>query len=351
MSNPGDNQLPQIIELPGDVAARATGYFVPGTEACFFFTFVDLSGAYYDPYNMEVVIIDSNGTTLVESTALDKVEPGRWAYIFTIPSTATPGKYILTLTYISETIDGPVTDTYVENFVIVESGTGARRNSLTVRQIGSRAFLEAELGYIQKIPIWHETIRFNRAKTVGKLSFKRWNQSAGAEIYLNGELIETGYSIDWEVGQVTFTRSLAPFDELWCSYNFRWFTDEELDLFIEQGVNIVNIFPPQSVYTINDIPDRWVIVALYGGIVNALRRWLVDVQFGEPQKLFSTLQQAKDVFGNMETLKKNYEDMMFKLLENKKFGPYVGLTKTITVPEFTLPGGRSRWFRYLFSTN
>ena len=39
---------------------------------------------------------------------------------------------------------------------------------------------------------------------------------------------------------------------------------------------------------------------------------------------------------------------LLKLYEQKKYGPYVGLTKTVTAPEFTLPGGRSRWFRYLF---
>jgi hypothetical protein len=49
----------------------------------------------------------------------------------------------------------------------------------------------------------------------------------------------------------------------------------------------------------------------------------------------------------METLKKNYEEEFTRLLEQKKFGRYPR-TKAITVPEFTLPGGRSRWFRYMF---
>ena len=132
------------------------------------------------------------------------------------------------------------------------------------------------------------------------------------------------------------------------SYNFRWFTDAELDGFLEQGVNIVNIWPPQSTYTVRTIDDRWLIAAEYAAAVDVLRRWMMDILFQEPAKIFGGPQRANEIFGHMDTLKKNYEDRLNKMLEMKKYGPYVGLTRTVTIPEFTLPGGRSRWFRYLF---
>ena len=50
---------------------------------------------------------------------------------------------------------------------------------------------------------------------------------------------------------------------------------------------------------------------------------------------------ARQVIVNEEDLNKMYEQ--------KKFGPYVGLTRMVVVPEYTLPGGRSRWFRYMFT--
>ena len=46
-------------------------------------------------------------------------------------------------------------------------------------------------------------------------------------------------------------------------------------------------------------------------------------------------------------MKKNYEGDWEKLVEQKKLGPYPS-SKLIVTPEYTLPGGRSRWFRYLF---
>jgi len=75
---------------------------------------------------------------------------------------------------------------------------------------------------------------------------------------------------------------------------------------------------------------------------------MMDILFQEPTKIFGGPERANQVFTQMDTLKKNYEDFLTKLLEQKKYQPYAGLTKTVTVPEYTLPGGRSRWFRYLF---
>ena len=79
-----------------------------------------------------------------------------------------------------------------------------------------------------------------------------------------------------------------------------------------------------------------------------MQRWMTDILFQEPAKIFGGLDRANEIFAHMNELKKNYEDRLDKMLEQKKNFPYLGLTKTVTVPEFTLPGGRSRWFRYLF---
>lgn len=345
MSN--NNQLPPIIESSKQPILGSSGFFLPGTQACFFFTFTDISGHLYDPFDIDILIQDSDGNELVSSDAADKLELGKWSFVFVIPKDTNPGKYVLTLTYTTETLDGPQAETFTEEFIIGELKSG--QNAYTVRQIASRAFLESLIGYTQRIPIFNETVRFSRDRKTGGLSFPRWNQTAGTRVYLNGELIDSSlYSVDYWRGRILFNNALGGYDEVWTDYNFRWFTDSELDSFIEIGVNEVNIHPPQTSYTINNIEDRWVVPALYSAAVNVLRRWLMDIQFAEPAKIFGTLQRAQDVFGNMHTLKKNYEDEKNKLLEQKKYGPYVGLTKTVTTPEFTLPGGRSRWFRYLF---
>lgn len=328
-----------IIVAPGQIQFEGGGSFVAGTKAVFFFTFTDITGQLYDPYDFSIEILDPSGTSVETGTNLDKVELGIFAYSWNIPNDEVAGNHTLNLSYTYETIDSTTTDTHTEEFIVIESGQ-TNGEAYTYRQVATRAFLESLIGYIQRIPIFHEPARFNKARTTCELSFPRWNQSAGVKVYLNGDVQESGYSVDYLKGRVIFGKSRSSYDETHVSYNFRWFTDSELDSFLEQGVNVVNIWPPQSVYTINTIEDRWIIAAEYAAAINVYRRWMSDVQFQEPIKIFGSLQRAQEVFGNFDTIKRNYEDQLNKMLEMKKYGPYSGLTKTVTVPEFTLPGGR-----------
>jgi len=73
------------------------------------------------------------------------------------------------------------------------------------------------------------------------------------------------------------------------------------------------------------------------------------LQFQQPQQVFGGPEGAQKAFSNLEILKKNYEEEWKLLYEMKKLGPYTNLTRSIVVPSYTLPGGRSRWFRMLFS--
>ena len=339
-----------IITTPGQAGFESEGSYVVGTLATFFYTFTDITGNLYDPSDLTIEIAEPDGTVVTtgagtdDGSKFDKIELGVFSFTWNIPSDATTGKYSATLTYVVERIDGPTTEIITEYFIVIEGGQG----SATLREVATRRYVEFELGYIQRIPIFEEPIRFNLARTTGRLSFPRWNQTAGVEVFVNGNPKETGFTPDYLKGRISFANAIFRGDQVDASYNFRWFTDEELDSFIEQGVNIVNLYPPQTTGTINNIADRWVIVALHGAIIFALRRWMADVQFQEPAKIFGSMERAQQVFGNWDTLKKDYESMFDKMLEQKKYGPYVGLTKTLTTPEFTLPGGRSRWFRYLF---
>lgn len=342
-----DSTITPIITTPADPSLRGVGSFVVGTGAIFFFQFTDIDGILYDPSSMNGTIAAPDGTTVKVIDGFDKIEPGVFGYTWGIPSDADTGQYTITIIYTSETTGGTVTSTFSEEFVIIESGPAA----FTLRQVASRAFLESLIGYAQRIPVFNETARFNKSRNLTKMTFPRWNQTAGVRVYVNNEIRETGFSINYLKGELTFDRAVPTYDEVMVDYNFRWFKDDELDQFIQQGINVVNIWPPQTSYTINSIGDTWLITAEYSAAINAIRRFMFDLQFQEPTKVFTGIQKAAEVFKNFAELKKNYEEEMFKMLEMKKHFPYIGLTRMVTVPEFTLPGGRSRWFRYLFSTN
>lgn len=345
MAIPGGMTRP--VEGSATPNVTGSGSFIVGTSAVFYFTFVNLRGMHYDPSAFTIEIFDPDGVSIGTDDYLDKIITGEFAYVWTIPSTYASGTYTLTLTYTVETESGPTDEIHSESFVVVERGTSS--NNLTFMRLTYRAFLESMIGYIQRIPVWHEIIRFNdRAKTQGYLSFPRWNQSAGTRIWLNGEMMESGYTIDYINGRVTFEHDISDEDELICNYNFRWFSDLELDDFIEQGINYTNIWPPQQGWNITNIPDPWILTAELAAAVFVLQRWMLDILFQEPAKIFGGLERANEIFNHMNELKKNYEDRLDKMLDHKKNFPYLGLTHTVTIPEFTLPGGRSRWFRYLF---
>lgn len=339
-----------IINTPSDPTFTGVGTFAKGTVASFFFYFTDINGILYDPSDIDVEIFDSSSTLVKQDDKLDRMELGVFAYTWTIPATSITGKYTITIDFISETTNGPVVDSFSQNFNVIEPGSG---DTITLRQSASRAYLEFLIGEIQRIPIINEKLVFNKAGTIGhptfpRVSSGRWNQSAGVKIRVNGEPKESGFFTDYFKGQIVFDNPISQFDDITIDYNIRWFTDEELDNFIQQGVNKVNLWTPQTTYTIETIEDRWIIAAEYAAAVDTYRRWMSDILFQEPAQIFGGPKRSNEIFGHLESLKKNYEEDFYKMIENKKLGPYVGLTKSVTTPEFTLPGGRSRWFRYLF---
>ena len=335
--------IPHIVPGVGTPQTDGQGTFVVGSLAFFYIDFFDTLGQLFDPSDINVTILDSGGTVIATIPDADKLEIGTYAISWDIPTTTVPGQYTLSVEYITETVSGTVTNIYTEDFVVIETGS-----YIDHRQLAFRAYLESLIGYTQKCPVFNEPARLNKARVIASLTFPRWNQIAGAQVFINGQPREAGFAVDYLNGKVTFNTPLSIYDQATVSYNFRWLTDEELDGFVVNGFNIFNNWPPHSVYNITNLPERFAAPVFYGAAIDVIRRWMMDVQFQEPAKIFGGLEMASKIFGQMDTLKKNYEDWLEKILEQKKYGPYVGLTRTVTVPEFTLPGGRSRWFRYLF---
>jgi hypothetical protein len=120
-------------------------------------------------------------------------------------------------------------------------------------------------------------------------------------------------------------------------------------VFLNNGVQRMNMYPPVSYHSLERMPSRFIPIVIYSAVVDALREMMLSVQFQEPQLIFGSTERAQSVFGNFDTLKKNYEETLKGMLDAKKVGPYTGLTRMVVVLEYTLPGGRSRYFRYLFT--
>jgi hypothetical protein len=323
------------------------GTFVQGTTATLMLKITNFDG---DPLDAELItfaIKDSSGAT-VEADTPEKVVIGFYVFDWDIPTTQTIGEYTVYWYY---TIDG-IMRTEIQSIIV--SADEIDTDIFSGRALDFRVALEYYICCAQSIPVYFEQCKTPSVdyKTF-RFTFDDWNQTTGCKIYRNKtQLVTSGVEINYFKGEVTFLNPLTQFDTLYADYNFRWFSDDQLYQFIINALRTLNAYPPASPqYTLNSLPERFIPVVIKQAAVDALRNIMLCLQFQQPQQVFGGSENSEKAFGNFDTLKKNYEEEIKDLYAQKKLGPYVGLTRSIVVPEFTLPGGRSRWFRYLFSTN
>lgn len=340
-------ELTPISRIAGDPSITTKGSFIAGTTGLFFLTFSDINGGLFNPSNIDMTILDSDGATVDTMDNADWLELGEYVTEWEIPADQDPGLYTLRVDYTLDQIGGSSTEFFTETFSVQESDAAV----LAPEVIIYRKLLETFIGYCQRIPVFHEIGRLNEALTTASFSFPRWNQPAGARVFVNGNLITSGFVVDYLRGEIVFSSVLSQYDEIQASYTFRWFTDAELDTFIAQAVDVFNQYPPHTVYNIATLEVNYAragVTVAHQAAVFVLRRIMFDLHIQEPAKVFGGMERADKLMGSLNNLKQNIEEDLTKLYEQKAKGPYLGLTKTVTVPEFTLPGGRSRWFRYLF---
>lgn len=340
-------KLIPITRVAGDPAINNKGSFIAGTTGLFFLTFSDINGRLFDPSDIDGTILDSDGATVTTIAAADRLEFGEFVIEWEIPSDQDPGLYTLRVDYVLDQVGESSTESITESFSVLEQDAPV----LAPVVIIFRKLLETLLGYAQRVPVFHEIGRLDETRTKAAFSFGQWNQPAGARIFVNGNPTTSGFVVDFLKGEITFSSILSQYDEVQASYTFRWFTDDELDKFIEQAVDVFNQYPPHTVFNISTLEanySRAGVTVAHQAAVFALRRIILDLHWQEAAKVVGGIERADKLTGSLNSLKENMEQEIMELYKMKAKGPYIGLTKTVTVPEFTLPGGRSRWFRYLF---
>jgi len=324
------------------------GSFVQGTGAILLLTITNFDGSPVDPSAISMNITgpeESPSTATITDTVVPlKISKGFYGYEWLIDHEQPIGTYEVDWEYF---VDGE--ELHELQTVIVVSSATDDIYFYSPRKMAFRNALEQYIICAQRIPIYYEQARPSRDKKTFQFTFDKWNQSTGLRIYRNKEVLSDGYNVDYFNGTVTFDNTLLPQEIVNVDYNFKWFSDDELDVFLTNAVLNLNLYPPASAYGLDNVPDRYVPTVIYGAAKDALRQLLMCLQFQQPQIVFGGPEGAKSAFSNLETLKQNYEKDWDKQTEQKKYGPYAGLTKGVVVPEFTLPGGRSRWFRYLYS--
>lgn len=319
-----------------------SGNYVQGAGATVMIKITNFDGSPLDAEDIVISIYDSGGNMVTLSANIpEHVDTGYYVYDWNILSTQAMGEYTIVWSYIVDDIEKAE----------IQYATVAEKDVNTFwfsgRRLDFRLALEHHLACAQSIPIYYEQSRSSRDNKTFRFSFPRWNQSTGVRIYRNEILVNSGVEVNYFDGSIVFDTALTSHDTVNADYNFKWFSDEELNRFIINALQSVNTFAPHSSYSIDTVPDRYIPAVLYGAAKDALRQLMMCLNFQQPAQVFGGTENAQKAFANFETLKQNYSKDWEKLCDQKKFGPYPS-TRMIVTPEYTLPGGRSRWFRYLF---
>ncbi len=342
-----DNQVGPFFSVNNsDVRAVTTKErdFVQGSTATLLLKVTNFNGLAEDAESISIAIYNKLGLEVILETSVpEHVTTGFYVYDWEIDEEQIVGEYTVVWSYVSDDIEK------AEVQKIVVSDDDSTTLMYSGRTLDFRITLNYYLSCAQSIPVYYEQAKPSRDNKIFRFSFKNWNQSSNVKIYRNGNVINEGVEVDFFKGSITFDEALSDQETVNADYNFMWFKDEELNWFLNGALQSVNIYPPHSVYTLDNVPDRYIPAILYGASKDALRQLMMCVQFQQPAQVFGGPEQAQNAFKAFDTLKQNYEKDFDKLVEQKKLGPYPS-THTIITPSYTLPGGRSRWFRMLFKS-
>jgi len=344
------------FDVPGDglvdsvtAVADYKGTFKQGDPVSLMLKITEFDGTPIDPYRITCTITgptEDDSLSKVASTGTPfQADRGFYIYTWVIDADEDVGTYVIDWEYIVDEIER-----HEYQNVMVTLADALTPYFYTPTWMAYRAALEHHIVCAQSIPIYYEQAKPSYDNTIYNFTFKDWNQTSGARVYRNEVLVSSGIEVDYFNGKVTFADALLPQEQVNVDYNFRWFNEEELNRFLLNALQTVNTYPPHGSYSLETLPSRFSPAVLYGAAKDALRQLMMCLQFQQPAQIFGGPEQAKQAFANFETLKQNYSSDWEKLLEQKKFGPYP-TTRMVVTPEYTLPGGRSRWFRYLFKGN
>jgi len=307
--------------------------YAQGQTATFTAQFVTSpAGMPIDVPDATIEIFGESAIVILAATPMVYVMTGFYFYDYILPVSLPVGVYTVR---ISGTVLGvPTAMTIYLQVVPAGVVTPASASQQAVEFV---AALGSYISSTMRIPVYRELARTNKNRNIFQLTWPRWNMG-NHQIRLNNEIIDDGYTMDIDNGNLTFTIPLQPSDRVEASYNFRWFTQIDLIRFISDAINQINVEPPFSSWTIDNLPEQYVGVALIGASKNALRRLLLDLAFQEPATVFGTPARAKDAISTFQALKENNEkEFAADKATLKTRGPYPKISAVVQ-PEYTLPG-------------
>jgi len=189
-----------------------------------------------------------------------------------------------------------------------------------------------------------------RLSTIYSFANKNWNQDPTPIVRVNNRIVDDGWHLDYD-GKIYFDTLMTPEDNVIATYNYAYFSQEEMAGFLQLGLNMMNGLPPASlIYPSVDTAPRiwWAGILLYAAIT-AYKRLIFGWSFQQQRIVYGRPEDAQSVLSSWQDLYKSYLETWTEFGKNVKTLKLPNIAMSVQ-PEYTLPGGRSRWFRYLYKS-
>ena len=234
------------------------------------------------------------------------------------------------------------TTTYVSTVILTASGTGDPLSSGDLTLVSGTG--PATLSYSAV------TKKRSNFSTIYNFAYENWNKDPRPIVRLNNRIVDDGWYSDYN-GNLYMDGLLAPEDSVNVAYNFAYFSDEEILSFLQYGLCQMNATPPASetYSSLSNMPSTWDCGVCLAAAIQALRRLIFGLNFQEKMIIFGTPEMADKAINNFQSLLTAYTDLWVEFKKDVKTRKLPGIAQYVT-PEYTLPGGRSRWFRYLYKS-
>ena len=97
------------------------------------------------------------------------------------------------------------------------------------------------------IPVYQEQGYWGKDRKTLNFAYKNWQRSPGVILRKNNRIITSGYYADYD-GTIRLERAADPEDMYYATYQFKYFSDEELLDFLNMGLYAMNTIPPASTF-------------------------------------------------------------------------------------------------------
>lgn len=316
-------------------------------------TFIYNGSFYTMPTAPTVEIVMENGTVLDTVTSAYETV-GMYYADWTVPQDLDPGKYYDRWIYAYEGSSQNEETSYfqvytADTWMSFTGGTSTMKVSDRIANL-MRALDNDFIYEAQHIPVYWEQSMLTADPAKRNFAYGNWRKDPMPIVRRNGKIIDDGWVPDYK-GNVFFQDVPQETDDINVTYTFSYFSDEELASFLNEGLRAMNSLPPASwnYSNIEQTPRHWEYGILLVAAMHAMRRLIMGLNFQERAIIFGeNPDNARAVQNMFKDLYQSYSDTWKDVSDGiKKTLPAMGM---IVIPEYTLPGGRARWYRYLYTT-